>query len=160
VPNRVHAIFDSVPKALAAQAELLREGFERKAITLLSNEPIHQSEEAGGSRSHIGSFAILGGILGATSAVLLTVITTKRVGVVTGGMPIVSPWTFGIIAFELTMLGAILFSLACMLYESGLGRRGALKNYDSSVSEGKIVIFADCSSDLLVEKAERVLGKG
>lgn len=158
--GKVHAIFDSAPKALAAQAELLREGFDHQAVTLLSNEPIHEAERIGAKRGHIGLFAIAGGVCGATSAILLTVITAKRVGVITGGMPIVSPWAFGIIVFELTMLGAILFSLARMLYESGLGRRGALKNYDSSVSDGKIVVFADCSSDLLVEKAERVLGKG
>ena len=156
----IHAVFDSADEALAAQAALLREGFSSEAVTVMSNEPIHQDEDSEDGQSRIGLFAIIGGVIGAASAVLLTVVTAKRMGLVTGGMPVVTPWAFGIIVFELTMLGAILSTLARMLYESGLARPGGLKHYDRSVAEGKVVVFANCSSDPLVEKAQRVLRGG
>ena len=161
MPESVHAVFDSADEALAAEAALLREGFKHEAITVMSNEPIHhQGEAPEGSEGHIGLFAIIGGVVGAACAVLLTVMTSKRMGLVTGGMPVVTPWAFGIIVFELTMLGAILSTLARMLYESGLARPGEMKHYDKSVAEGKVVVFARCSSDPLAEKAHRVLRGG
>lgn len=159
MPESIHVAFDSADRALAAQAALIREGFSSEAVTVMSNEPIHQNEDEDSEdgKSHIGLFAIIGGVIGAASAVLLTVVTAKRMGLVTGGMPVVTPWAFGIIVFELTMLGAILSTLARMLYESGLARPGWFKHYDKSVAEGKVVVFARCSSDPLVEKAQRVL---
>jgi len=62
-------------------------------------------------------------------------------------MPNVSPWPFGIIVFELTMLGAILASLIRMIYEARLGRRGSLNEYDVAVSDGKIVLSVRCEKD-------------
>ena len=160
MPENVHAVFDSADEALAAEAALLREGFSREAITVMSNEPIHRNEGSDGGESHIGSCAVIGGVIGAATAVLLTVMTAKRMGLVTGGMPLVTPWAFGIIVFELTMLGAILSTLARMLYESGLARPRGLKHYDDSVADGKVVVSAMCSSDPLAEKAQRVLRRG
>src|ERR1041384_6705353 len=55
------------------------------------------------------------------------------------------PWSksripgFAIIVFEMTALGAILFTLGRMIYESRLVRRPP-GEYDSVISEGKIVI--------------------
>src|SRR6185369_11197539 len=92
------------------------------------------------AKSRIAGFAIAGGVLGATLATLLTVVTSKQVGIVTGGMPVVSPWAFGIIVFELTMLGAILAALGRMVFESGLLIKTTSENYDDAVSEGKIVV--------------------
>ena len=158
--DSIHAVFDSADEALAAKAALLREGFGREAIMVMSNEPIHQNDDSDDTEGHIGLFAVIGGVVGAASAVLLTVVTAKRMGLVTGGMPVVTPWAFGIIVFELTMLGAILSTLGRMVYESGLARRGGLKHYDKSIAEGKVVVFARCSSDTLAEKAKRVLRRG
>ena len=155
----INAVFDSADKALAAEAALLREGFTREAVTVLSNEPLEHDEPDHQAKGHIGIFAVGGAFMGATTAVLLTVMTSRQMGLVTGGMPVVTPWAFGIIAFELTMLGAILSTLGRMLYEARLARFGGLKDYDSAVSDGKVVVFASCSTDALAEKAERLLRK-
>ena len=154
------AVFDSAEEALAAEAELLREGFSREAVTIMSNEPIDQDADSGRGQGHLGLCAIVGGVLGAVSAVLLTVMTTRRMGLVTGGMPLVTPWAFGIIVFELTMLGAILATLGRLIYEAGLARPGGLRHYDKAVAEGKVVISAQCSSGPHAEKADRLLRRG
>ena len=135
-------VFDTRTEAVAALHELQREGVPRSSITVMSSEPLHLEPE-GAPKTRIAGFAIAGGLLGAAFAILLTVWTSRRVWLVTGGMPIISPWAFGIIVFELAALGAILVTLVRMTFEAGLARPGALQSYDAAVAEGKIVIAID-----------------
>lgn len=135
-------VFDTRREAVAALHELEREGVPNSSITVMSSEPLHL-EALHPPKSRIAGFAIAGGLLGAAFAILLTVWTSRRVGLVTGGMPIVSPWAFGIIVFELAALGAILVTLGRMIYEAGLLRRTAPTGYDDAVANGKIVIAID-----------------
>jgi hypothetical protein len=60
-------------------------------------------------------------------------------------MPIVSPWAFGIIVFELAALGAILVTLGRMIFEAGLGKPAGA-DYDDRVSQGKIVLSIESDS--------------
>ncbi|MEK6301875.1 MAG: quinol:electron acceptor oxidoreductase subunit ActD [Acidobacteriota bacterium] len=133
------AIFDTRDEALAALRELRREGVPGSSITVMSSEPLHL-ETDGGPKSRIAGFAIGGGLIGAAFALVLTIWTSRQVGLVTGGMPIVSPWAFGIIVFELTALGAILATFARMIFEAGLLRRKASTDYDDAVANGKVVV--------------------
>ena len=135
-------IFDTRAEAINVLRALEREGVDASSITVMSSEPLHLESKAA-PRSRIAGWAIVGGLLGATFAILLTVVTSKKVGLVTGGMPIVSPWAFGIIVFELTALGAILFTLVRMIIEARLVRRSNLSSYGDAVAEGKIVIAID-----------------
>ena len=132
-------VFDTRHEAIAALRELECEGVPSSWITVMSSEPLHL-EVKDAPKTRIAGFAIAGGLLGAAFAILLTVWTSRRVGLVTGGMPIVSPWAFGIIVFELAALGAILVTLGRMIFEAGLARRGALADFDESVAEGRIVV--------------------
>jgi ActD protein len=140
------AIFDTPAEAIAALRELQREGVPRSAITVMSSEPLH-IENSDAPKSRIAGFAIAGGLFGAAFAILLTVLTSRKVGLVTGGMPIVTPWAFGIIVFELAALGAILATLVRMVFEAKLARRGALAHYDQAVAEGRIVLTVECTDD-------------
>lgn len=133
------AIFDTRAEAVAALGELQREGVPRSSITVMSSEPLHL-EDNDAPKSRIAGFAIAGGFIGAAFAVFLTVWTSRRVGLVTGGMPIVSWWAFGIIVFELAALGAILTTLGRMIFEAGLARHGALDGYDEAVADGRVVL--------------------
>ena len=132
-------IFDTPGEAVAVLRELQREGVPRSSITVMSSEPLHL-EGNDARRSRISGFAIAGGLVGAAFAILLTVWTSRKVGLITGGMPIVTPWAFGIIVFELAALGAILATLGRMIIEARLGRRVSLAEYDGAVSEGKVVL--------------------
>ena len=132
-------VFDSRREAVAALHELEREGVPSSSITVMSSEPLHL-EALHPPKTRIAGFAIAGGLLGAAFAILLTVLTSRRVGLVTGGMPIVSPWAFGIIVFELTALGAILATLGRMIFEARLLRRRRLTGHEAAVANGKVVI--------------------
>lgn len=140
------AIFDTRAEALAALSELRREGVPGSAITVMSAEPLHL-ETGDAPKSRIAGFAIGGGLLGAAFALLLTIWTSRQVGLVTGGMPIVSPWTIGIIVFELTALGAILATLGRMIYEAGLMRSISESEHAEAVADGRVVLIIDRQTD-------------
>jgi hypothetical protein len=156
MPDTQIRVFDTRHEAAAALRALQREGVPSSSITVMSSEPLHL-ETADASKARIAGFAIAGGLLGAALAILLTVLTSKRVGLVTGGMPIVTPWAFGIIVFELTALGAILATLARMIFEAGLARRGALADYEPP-ADGRVVVSLQCVDDAHRDIAEKVLG--
>ena len=157
--KRILAIFDSADEAQLAARALQRGGLPHAAITIMSSEPAHRPPaDLAAPSSHIGTVAICGGLIGAAAAVLLTVLTSRRVDLVTGGMPIVTPWAFGISVFELTALGAILATLARMIFEAGLARRGALADYDPAVADGRVVLSLQCVDDTHRDIAEKVLG--
>src|SRR6185369_13650314 len=136
------AIYDTPAEAVAALRELHREGVPRSSIRVMSSEPLHL-EDSGAGRSRIPAFAIAGGFVGAAFAILLTVLTSRKVDLITGGMPVVTPWAFGIIVFELAALGAILSTLGRMILEARLARGVAPEEYDTAVSEGKVVLCVD-----------------
>jgi hypothetical protein len=139
MPDTQFIVFDTRHEAVAALHELERGGVPESSITVMSSEPLHL-ERHDGPKTRIPGFAIAGGLIGITFAILLTVLTSRRVGLVTGGMPIVAPWAFGIIVFELAALGAILVTLGRMIFEAGLVRRRALTGHEEAIASGKIVI--------------------
>ena len=135
-------VFDSRAEAVAVLRGLQREGVPSSSITVMSSEPLHL-ETNDAPKTRIAGYAIAGGLLGVAFAILLTVWTSRRVGLVTGGMPIVSPWAFGIIVFELAALGAILVTLGRMVFEACLLRRRPLTGHEAAVADGKVVIAID-----------------
>jgi uncharacterized integral membrane protein len=157
--EKVAAVFDSPEEAVAASAALKREGVPRASITLMSAEPIHAevAEIEARSKGRAGLFAIAGGALGAIAAILLTVLTSRHVNIVTGGMPAVSPWPFGIIVFEMAALGAILAALGRTVYEARLLRRAAPADYGTAVADGKVVVEVDCRDRACLDAASKVL---
>lgn len=159
--ERISAVFDTADDALAAVTLLQREGLASSSITVMSSEPLHaEFDFSAGSKTRIGGFAIAGGLVGGVGAWLLTAMTSSRVEIVTGGMPIITPWAFGIIVFEMTALGAILSSFGRMIYEARLARSGAGAGYDPRVSEGKVLLSVEYSDPEVGEVAKRVLSVG
>jgi purine-cytosine permease-like protein len=57
----------------------------------------------------------------------------------TGGMPVVTSWTNGIIIYELTMLGAIATTLITLLITAGLPHFGEQLS-DPEIWHGKILV--------------------
>lgn len=137
-----YIVFDTRHEAVAGLHELERGGVPSSSITVMSSEPLHL-ESLHPPKTRIAGFAIAGGLLGAAFAILLTVLTSRRVGLVTGGMPIVAPWAFGTIVFELAALGAILVTLGRMIFEARLLRRRPLTGHEDAVANGKVVIAID-----------------
>ena len=155
--EKIRAIFNSHDEAIAALTELGRDGVPHSQITLLSSEPVHV--ETGEDKTRIGLFAIAGGVMGAVAAGTLTVVTSRSVGLVTGGMPIVSPWPFGIILFEMTMLGAIFGALGRMMYEARLLRRNSLSDYDEAIADGRVLLAVDGTDEARARAIRAALGE-
>jgi hypothetical protein len=154
------ALFDTKADAREAIGRLTAGDVPRHAIEVLSAEPLALEEtvEVLATKSRIPLFAVLGSLLGAATAITLTVFTSRSVGLVTGGMPIVAPWPFGIIVFELTALGAILGTLFRMIYEARLGRAIPPGDYGKYVAAGRIVVvvrddYRDRAASLIDENA-------
>lgn len=142
------ATFDTPSEAAAAVDSLVKAGFDRNAITVMSAEPVNLGEDQHAHHHNpMGWFALAGGILGGVAAILLTIQTSRNMGLVVGGMPIVSPWAFGIIVFEMTALGAILALFLKMIFDARLARPRALVDYDTAVSDGKIAVAVACVDD-------------
>ena len=161
--DRVLAIFNTAAEAVGATEELRREGFAPGSVALLSSEPVHAEIEKGldGKRTRIGLFAIAGGVIGAMAAVGLTALTSMRMNLVTGGMPIVAPWAFGIIVFEMTALGAIGLTLGRMIFEARLFRRALPEECDSAIADGRAVVVVDVEAgdDSRADAAQEVLAR-
>ena len=160
--ERVLAMFDTASEAVQA-AEELRLAVPNSEVSLLSAEPIHEEIEKNleKRKSRIALFAIAGGVVGGTAAILLTVVTSKSMNLVTGGMPVVAPWTFGIIVFEMAALGAATATLARMVLEARLLRRGLPEQCDSAIAEGRVAVIVDLDADnvSLKEATREVLAR-
>jgi hypothetical protein len=151
------AIFNTSDEALTAVRALRREGVT--GIELMSAEPIHDWQPEESSKSRIGLFAIFGAVVGASLAAFFMVWTSRRVHINTGGMPIVTIWAFGIIAFEVAMLTAILTALVCTIFEARLARGSQMQAYDEAVADNKVVMAVQCKDETLLSTAEQLLSE-
>ena len=128
---------DSAQRAVGA---LLGIGIENRNIAIASSEPFEDYDfTRREQRTRMPWLAAAGGIAGGAGAWALTSLTQKSYPLITGGMPVSPWWTNGIIIYELTMLGAILTSLAVLLISARLPAWRA-QVYDRAVSDGMILV--------------------
>jgi hypothetical protein len=141
------AIYALYPTPAAAQAayEALRHGgssmgIDTGKIVVVSSEPWDAYEfSEDHARSPMFLLATLGGIFGGISGYLLAAFTQRSYPLTTGGMPIVTAWTNGIIIYEMTMLGAVLTTLITLLVTAGLPNFKQ-KLSDPEIWTGKVLV--------------------
>ncbi len=136
----VYGLYPDPDSAQRAVEALRGVGVAEQNTVIISSEPF-ESYEFGrcDHRSRMPWLAALGGLIGGISGYWLASLAQKAYPLPTGAMPIVTQWTNGIITYELTMLGAILTTLATLLFTAKLPRwKGEL--YDPAVSEGRILV--------------------
>jgi len=136
----VYGLYSDPDGAQRAVDALRSEGIPDRNITVISAEPFEEYEF--GRRDHrtpMPWLAVLGGLLGGGSGYLLSSLTQRAYPIPTGGMPIVVHWVDGIVAYELTMLGAILMTLVTLLITAHLPD-WTPRLYDPAVSDGCILI--------------------
>jgi hypothetical protein len=115
-------------------------GFTTDRIVVASGEPYEGYEFSDShAKSNMFPLAAVGAVIGGTCGYLLTSLTQKAYPLPTGGMPIVPPWTNGIIVYELTMLGAILTSLLLLFLGAHLPDFGTHLS-DPEMWDGKILV--------------------
>jgi hypothetical protein len=115
-------------------------GIGERQIVVVTGEPFDGydfSDEH--SQTHIFLLASIGGIVGAILGYLLTRFTQLSYPLNTGGMPIVTSWTNGIIIYEMTMLGAIVWTLVTLLVTARLPQFGKSIS-DPAIWHGKILV--------------------
>ena len=153
--SAIYALYPDGDAAQRAVNGLRQSGLADSAITVISDQPMEAYEFGDiDKETRIWYVASAGGILGLGFATWLTRMTEIAWPLPTGNMPIVSWWPNLIVMFEMTMLCAILATVATLLVTGRLVRRQPAL-YDPEVSNGKILVGVDNPSR--AEDVERAL---
>jgi hypothetical protein len=139
------AKFSAPPDARAAIRRLLKAGIDPETMDVMTSQPIHGEPFLPEKRpTKLRTWALAGAALGMIGGFSLATFTALAYPLVKGGMPIVAPWTVGLITYETTMLGAVLATLAGLLVELRLPSFGK-RPYDASVVDGGVVVAVPCT---------------
>jgi Alternative complex III, ActD subunit len=139
------AKFSQPANARQAIRRLIQSGVDPGVMEVMTSQPIHGQPFLPERKStKLRTWALSGAAIGMTGGFLLATVTALNYPIVKGGMPIVAPWTVGIITYEATMLGAVLATLAGLLIELRLPNFGTLP-YDESVTDGGVVLAVKCA---------------
>ena len=154
------AVYGLYPDGRAAQQAVNRlraAGFADRDITVLSPQPMEDYEFGRRDKATwMWWIACGGGLVGMATALGLTWLTEMSWPIDVGGLPTFAWWPNLIILFELTMLGAIVATVATLIVTARLGRRSGL--YDPAVSDGKILVGIEYPPDGAVAELETALG--
>ena len=129
----VTGLFKSQEETLAAVEKIQKQGW----VVTEVHSPIPSKSLAkalGRKKSKIGWFTLVGGIIGFFSGFSLAVFTATRWNLIVSGKPIVSWIPFFVIAFECTILFAVLGNVLGLLTQVGLPQKDYEKNYDPECS--------------------------
>jgi len=141
------ATFAKPVDARAAIRRLLQSGIAPDSMEVMTSQPIHGEAFLPEKKpSKLRTWALSGAAIGMVSGFSLASITAMNYPLVKGGMPIVAPTTVGIVTYETTMLGAVLATLAGLLFELRLPNFRNLP-YDESVADGGVVLAVKCAGD-------------
>ena len=152
----VLGLFSDEDTAADALDALKSEGFESHEFDVLTGTPYPEGTFGEAEPVHkLYRFPLFGAASGFVAGLLLTSGTQLAFPLVTGGKPILSIPPMAIIMYEGTMLGAIIFTVIGIIFESRLPRvlMGA---YDTSITEGAIGVAVGGDEER-VAKAEEVL---
>ncbi len=154
------AKFNQPVDARLAIRRLLQSGIEPRSMEVMTSQPIHGAPFLPETRpTKLFTWALCGAGIGLIGGFSLATVTALNYPLVKGGMPIVAPWTVGLITYETTMLGAVLATLVGLLVELGLPNFRDLP-YDPSVVDGGVVLAVSCpeGSRSVVEAAVGAAG--
>ena len=152
----VLGLYSDANYAAEAGDNLQKVGLTNEDYDFLTDAPY--PEGAFGERHHphhLYVFPFIGAICGLTAGIILTSATQLAYPLVTGGKPILSLPPMAIVTYEGTMLGAIIFTVIGIIFESRLPRpfMGA---YDTRITEGYIGVAVTGATEKLAN-AEDVL---
>jgi hypothetical protein len=155
----VLGLFDNADTAADATDVLLEAGCAQEDFDVLTGSPY--PEGAFGEKNpkhHIYVFPLVGALMGLSVALLLTAGTQLAYPMVTGGKPILAFPAMFIIGYEGTLLGAVIFTIFGIIFESRLPRP-KLDPYDPRITEGYIGLLVTCTEDN-VQVMDQALRRG
>ncbi len=140
-------LFNDANAAADAGDGLKSAGVSENDFDFLTDAPYPEGAFGEREEKHrIYLFPFIGGLLGLTSGILLTSMTQVAYPLVTGGKPILSLPPMAIISYEGTMLGAILFTVLGIIFESRLPRL-KMGLYDTRITEGYIGVLVNAEEN-------------
>ena len=127
-------VFQNVDAAVVAADGLKAQGVTE--FEVLSDSPYPEGAFGEPPSHHkLYVFPLIGAALGLSVALLLTAGTQLAYPLVTGGKPILAMPAMVVVCYEGTMLGAVLFTILGVIFESRLPHlTGGL--YDTRITEG------------------------
>ena len=134
----VLGLYTEEDSAAAARDNLREAGFEEGEYEILTGTPYPEGTFGEAEpQHHLFRWPLIGAACGFTGGVIITSGTQLAYPLITGGKPIVSIPPMAIIMYEGTMLGAIIFTILGIIFESRLPRifMGA---YSEKITEGHI----------------------
>jgi hypothetical protein len=152
-PVNVLGIFAHADTTLRAIQGLRAKGFsDLKVYTPVPVEEIEEEMDGIRPLSKVRLFAVVGGLLGMATAFFLTIWTSLKWELITGGKAPVSIPPFIIIVFELTILFTGLSTLIAVLILGRLPQTKPSPTYDPRFTVDRFGVAVACP----VEKAEAV----
>src|SRR5580704_13195286 len=122
-PDTIYGLFPG-PVSAERGAKALRDaGVAPARMLVMSAEPFEEFEFTRIPHSSaMYRIAACGGIVGGTLGFLLArfVQTAYPFPLITGGMPLISPFPTGIVTYELTMFSAVVTTVITLLVTTGL----------------------------------------
>jgi len=153
----VYALYPDADSAQHAVDRLRAAGIDEGRITVISGEPYEEYAFAQGDRATwMFRIAAIGGVVGLGVATWLTTMTERAWPLKTGNMPIVAWWPNLIVMFELTMLFAIVSTVATLLVTARLPARGP-RLYDPAVTAGRVLVGVENPAAGSTDAVERAL---
>jgi len=144
----VLGIFAHADTTLQAIRDLRAKGFsDLKVYTPVPVEEIEEEIEKVRPLSKVRLFSVVGGLTGTATAFFLTIWSSLKWELVTGGKAPVSIPPFIIIAFELTILFCGLGTLIAMLILGRLPQARPSPTYDPRFSVDRFGVAVACSPD-------------
>ena len=149
-------LFQDPQQVADAMDELKKNEFPPQDLDIYSGSPFPEGTFGEHDPNHrLFMFPLVGALIGFSIGLMWTAGTQISYPIVTGGKPLLSIPPMTIIMYENTMLGAIIFTVLGVLFESRLPKR-SLGLYDTRITEGYIGLVVDCPADR-VAQAEKVL---
>jgi hypothetical protein len=129
----VTGLFKTQKETLAAIEKIQKKGWQVKEV----HSPIPSTaigRALGQKKSRVGWFTLAGGVIGFFSGFLLAVFSATRWNLIVSGKPVISWIPFFIIAFECTILFAVLANVLGALTQARLPGKEYEKNYSPECS--------------------------
>jgi molybdopterin-containing oxidoreductase family membrane subunit len=146
--SRVLGVFAHVDTTLDAIRQLRAKGFSDLTVyTPVPIEEIEEEMEKGRALSKVRLFSIAGALTGTATAFFLTIWTSLKWELVTGGKAPVSIPPFIIIAFELSILLCGLATLLSVLVLGKLPKLSPSPTYDPRFTLDRFGVAVSCPPD-------------
>lgn len=147
----VLGLFQDANYAAEAGDALQRANIRQEDYDFLTDAPYPEGAFGERPERHrLYIFPFVGALIGITAGIILTSMTQMAYPLTQGGKPILSLPPMAVVTYETTMLGAIIFTVLGIIFESRLPRP-KMGLYDTRITEGYIGVLVNAEEEQLPE---------